>query len=283
MESNFWHKFSAEEYLSKGSIACAGCGAMIALRHALKVLGKRTIFINPTGCVAVIMQMGVPRVPHFHTLFENGPSVISGIDAALKIMGKRKGLNLLCFAGDGATADIGLSSLSGAIERGHRFIYICYDNESYMNTGGQRSSTTPFGARTSTTPIGSKFKGEMRPQRLRKDIPKMMAAQGCPYVATASIAYIEDYITKVRKASEILGPSFIHIHTPCPTGWGFDPKDTVKVARAAVLSGFVELYEVENGKKHITLSPSKKIDLYEYMKLQHRFVHQIRSDDKRPS
>ncbi|MFQ5752233.1 MAG: thiamine pyrophosphate-dependent enzyme, partial [bacterium] len=127
-----------EELLSMGSLSCAGCGQLLAFRHALKVLGKDTIVINSTGCLAVIMQMAVPKVPHFHVLFENGPAVISGIDAALKVMGKREGMNLLVAAGDGGTADIGLAALSGAIERNQDFIYICFDNESYMNTGGQR-------------------------------------------------------------------------------------------------------------------------------------------------
>ena len=149
---------SREEHLSLGNLACAGCPEMLGFRHTLKVLGPNTIVINATGCLAVVMQMGVPKVPHFHVLFENAPAVISGIDDALKAMGKREEMNLLVVAGDGGTADIGLSALSGAIERNQDFIYLCYDNESYMNTGGQRSGTTSFGARTSTTPIGSKLR-----------------------------------------------------------------------------------------------------------------------------
>jgi len=163
-------KLTDTEHLHTGNLACSGCMEVLGFRHALKILGENTIVINQTGCLAVVMQMGVPKVPHFHVLFENAAAVISGIDDALKAQGRREGVNLLVVAGDGGTADIGLSALSGAIERNQDFIYICFDNESYMNTGGQRSGTTPFGARTSTTPVGKETAGEPRLPDLRKDM-----------------------------------------------------------------------------------------------------------------
>lgn len=264
-----------EELFSKGSNACAGCGALLAARLALKVLGENTIFINSTGCLAVIMQMGVPKVPHFHVLFENGPAVASGIDAALEAQGRREGVNLLVMAGDGATADIGLSALSGAVERGHRLIYICYDNESYMNTGGQRSGTTPLGAATTTTPATPLVPGEERPMELQKDVAEMMLAQGCPYVATASLAYPVDYINKVKRASEVNGPSYIQVHSFCPPGWGIDPADGIRIERLLVQSGYWVLYEYERGtgKRRVTVPVRERVPIAEYLKSQKRFAH----------
>jgi pyruvate ferredoxin oxidoreductase beta subunit len=260
------------ELLSKGSLACAACPELLGFRHVLKALGPDTIVINATGCLAVIMQMAVPKVPHFHVLFENAPAVISGIDDALKVMGKREGKNLLVVAGDGGTADIGLSSLSGAIERNQDFIYVCFDNESYMNTGGQRSGTTPFGARTSTTPIGRLVKGESREPRLRKNMVEIMAAHQVGYVASTSIGYPLDLIERVQKAASVRGPSYIHCHSPCPTGWGIDTKDTVKAARLAVETGCIVLFEVENGVRRVTKKVRKK-PVEAYLELQSRFRH----------
>jgi pyruvate ferredoxin oxidoreductase beta subunit len=264
---------SREEHLSLGNLACAGCPEMLGFRHTLKVLGPNTIVINATGCLAVVMQMGVPKVPHFHVLFENAPAVISGIDDALKVMGKREDMNLIVVAGDGGTADIGLSALSGAIERNQDFIYLCYDNESYMNTGGQRSGTTSFGARTSTTPIGSVTKGEDRPPELKKDMVEMVAAHHIPYAASASIGYPLDLMEKVGKAAAVRGPSYIHCHSPCPTGWGIDTKDIVKVARLAVTTGCVALYELVDGERRMTKKVSKRKPIGEYLKYQARFKH----------
>lgn len=269
-----------EEFLSLGSLSCSGCGQLLAFRHALKVLGKNTIVINPTGCLAVIMQMGVPKVPHFHVLFENGPAVISGIDAALKVMGKRAGVNLLVAAGDGGTADIGIASLSGAIERNHDFIYICFDNESYMNTGGQRSGTTPFGARTSTTPVGQFVRGEERSPELRKNMVEIIAAHGTPYVASTSIGYPLDFMERVQKAMNTRGPSYIHCFTPCPPGWGVDTKDVIKIAKLAVQTGFVKLYEIEGGTRRITKKIAKLKPVEEYLKYQARYKHVLEDKEK---
>ena len=264
-----------DELLSNGSLACASCPELLGFRHVLKMLGPNTIVINSTGCLAVIMQMGVPRVPHFHVLFENGPAVMSGIDAALRVMGRREGVNLVVAAGDGGTADIGLSALSGAIERNQDFIYICFDNESYMNTGGQRSGTTPFGANTSTTPVGKVIKGEDRPPRLRKDMVELIAAHNVGYVASTSIAYPLDLMERVNKAKAVRGPSYIHVHSPCPTGWGFDTKDLIEVARLAVKSGCVVLFEIEDGVRRVTKRVRKRVPVTRYLEHQARFRHLI--------
>ncbi len=266
-----------DELLSMGALSCSGCGQILAFRHALKILGKNTIAINSTGCLAVIMQMGVPKIPHFHVLFENPPAVISGIDSAYRVMGKREGVNLLVVAGDGGTADIGLASLSGAIERNQDFIYICFDNESYMNTGGQRSGTTPYGTKTSTTPVGSIIQGEERKPELKKDMVKIIAAHGTPYVASTSIGYPLDFMERVEKAKNVRGPSYIHCHAPCPPGWGVDTKDVIKVAKLAVQTGIVKLFEIENGVKKITKKITKLKPVEEYFKYQGRYKHVLKN------
>ncbi len=262
-----------EEYLSLGNLACAGCPETLGFRHVLKALGPNTIVINQTGCLAVVMQMAVPKVPHFHVLFENSAAVISGIDDALRVRGKREGVNLLVVAGDGGTADIGLSALSGAIERNQDFIYVCFDNESYMNTGGQRSGTTPFCARTSTTPVGKVIRGEDRVPSLRKDMLEIVAAHHIPYAASTSIAYPLDLIERVRKAAAVRGPSYIHCHSPCPTGWGIDTSEVVNAARTAVQAGVVILYEVEAGVRRRTKRVAKRKPIEEYLRFQARYRH----------
>ena len=264
-----------EEHLHTGNLACSGCMEVLGFRHALKVLGDNTIVINQTGCLAVVMQMGVPKVPHFHVLFENAAAVISGIDAALKVQGKREGVNLLVVAGDGGTADIGLSALSGAIERNQDFVYICFDNESYMNTGGQRSGTTPFGARTSTTPVGKVDAGEGRMPELRKDMVEIIAAHGIPYVASASMGYPLDFMDKVARAAAVRGPSYIHCHAPCPTGWGVNSANMIDVSRLAVQTGCVLLYEVAEGKRKLTKRFGKRKPVGEYLMHHARFRHLV--------
>lgn len=264
-----------EELLHKGNLACAGCPEMIGFRHVLRALGPNTIVINATGCLAVITQMGVPAVPHFHVLFENAPAVISGVDDALAVMGRREGVNLLVVAGDGGTADIGLSALSGAIERGQDFIYVCFDNEMYMNTGGQRSGTTPFLARTTTTPVGSAGRGEPRVEMRRKDMVEIAVAHGIPYAASSSIGYPLDLIERVQKAARVRGPTYIHVHSPCPTGWGMESALTVEAAQLAVKTGCVVLYEVENGKRKITRPLARRAPVEEYLRLQSRFRHVV--------
>ncbi len=263
----------AVEHLSGGNLACAGCPETLAFRHVLKALGDNTIVINATGCLAVVMQMAVPKVPHFHVLLENAPAVISGIDGALETLGRREGVNLLVVAGDGGTADIGFSSLSSAVERGQDFIYVCFDNECYMNTGGQRSGTTPHGARTSTTPVGRVTKGEDRAPALRKDMVEILAAHRIPYVASTSVAYPLDLMERVQKAAQVRGPSYIHCHSPCPTGWGMKAEETITAARLAVETGSVVMYEIENGVRRVTRKVPRRKPVDAYLAMQSRFKH----------
>lgn len=272
-------KITSEEHLNPGNLACSGCLETLGFRHALKVLGKETIVINQTGCLAVVMQMAVPKVPHFHVLFENAAAVVSGVDDALKAQGRREGVNLLVVSGDGGTADIGLSALSGAIERNQDFIYICFDNESYMNTGGQRSGTTPFAAHTSTTPVGKQSTGEARMPELRKDMVEIVAAHNIRYVASASMGYPLDFMEKVKKASQVRGPSYIHCHTPCPTGWGIATGDMIKVSRLAVQTGCVMLYEIEDGVRRLTKRFSTRKPVEDYLGCQARFRHVMRDPE----
>lgn len=264
-------EITEEEFFAPGHRACAGCGAVIGVRLALKVLGKNTIAVSATGCLEVI-STPYPEtaweIPWIHVAFENAAAVASGVDAALKALGRKS--NVVVFGGDGGTADIGFQALSGAMERGQNIIYICYDNEAYMNTGVQRSGATPFGASTTTSPAGLKSFGEDKP---KKNIPMIMVAHNIPYVATASISYPEDFMKKVKKASEIEGPCYIHLQQPCTTGWGYDPADTIGLGRLAVETGAWILYEVENGEFKITYRPTQRKPLIEYLKVQKRFKH----------
>jgi pyruvate ferredoxin oxidoreductase beta subunit len=267
-----------EEMLFHGSPGCPGCGAYLGLKFALKMLGRRTMVINSTGCVSACTLYGNTVVPFFHPLFNNVAAVAGGIDVGLDIEGKREGINILVYAGDGGTVDIGLQALSGAVERGHKFIYICYDNESYMNTGGQRSGTTPYAASTATTPAGKASIGETRTFSQRKDMIEIMRAHGIPYAASASIGYPFDFMEKVKKAATIKGPSYIHLHATCPTGWGVDSRYTVEVARLGVQCGMVVLREIENGVQRVTIMPRKIPDVTEYLKYQRRFQHIMKND-----
>jgi pyruvate ferredoxin oxidoreductase beta subunit len=242
------------------------------MRHALKALGKNVIISMATGCMEVSTSP-YPytswRVPWIHVAFENAAAVASGVAAALKALGKTD-VKSVAIGGDGGTADIGLQALSGAVERGDNIIYICYDNEAYMNTGIQRSGATPFGAWTTTTPIGKVRRGEDRP---KKDMPAIIAAHGAPYVATASVAYIPDFIKKVQKAASINGPTYVHVHAPCTPGWRIDNDRSIEVARLAVLTGSWILYEIENGNTNVTVKPSARKPVLDYLKLQGRFRH----------
>ncbi|WP_178649015.1 pyruvate synthase subunit PorB [uncultured Methanobrevibacter sp.] len=261
-----------EELLAPGHRGCAGCGASIAVRLALKALGKNTVAISATGCLEV-MTTPYPEtaweIPWIHVAFENAGAVASGVESALRIQGKDD-VNVVAFGGDGGTVDIGLQSLSGAMERGHNLTYICYDNEAYMNTGIQRSGATPYGATTTTSPKGKDSFGEDKP---KKNMPMIMAAHGIPYVATASISYPEDFMKKVKKAAEIDGPAYIHLNQPCTTGWGYDSSKTIEMGRLAVETGAWILYEIENGEFNITYRPTERKPVSEYLKPQKRFRH----------
>ncbi|AGN17310.1 pyruvate synthase subunit PorB [Methanobrevibacter sp. AbM4] len=261
-----------EELFAPGHRGCAGCGAAIGARLALKASGKNTVAICATGCLEV-MTTPYPetawRVPFVHVAFENAGAVASGVERALKSQGKED-THVIAFGGDGGSVDIGLQSISGAMERGHNITYICYDNEAYMNTGIQRSGATPWGASTTTSPAGSESFGEDKP---KKNMPMIMAAHGIPYIATASIAYPEDYMKKVKKAVETKGPAYIHLNQPCTTGWGFDPSKTIELGRLGVETGFWPLYEIENGEFKVTYRPTERKPVVEYLKAQKRFKH----------
>ncbi len=269
---------SDEELFAPGHRGCAGCGCTVAMRLALKVAGKNTIATHATGCMEVISTPYPEtawRVPWIHVAFENSAAVASGVEAALKALGKKEKVKVIAFGGDGGTVDIGFQALSGAMERGHEMLYICYDNEAYMNTGVQRSGATPYGASTTTSPAGRVSIGNDRP---KKDMPRIIAAHGVPYVATASVAFPLDFMAKVEKALSIKGPSYIHVHASCTPGWGIASEKSIEVARLAVDSGMWVLYEIENGKERVTYKPANKVPVKEYFKLQKRFRH-LRDED----
>jgi pyruvate/2-oxoacid:ferredoxin oxidoreductase beta subunit len=259
-----------EEYVGSGNLACQGCGANLALRYLLKGLGPRTILCIPACCWAVIdgpFPQSCMSVPIYHCAFETAASTATGVKAGLDMLGDKE-TQVVAWAGDGGTFDIGIQALSGAAERNEDIIYACYDNEAYMNTGIQRSSATPYGAWTTTTPVKF-FKNQAK-----KDIDAIMAAHNIPYMATASIAYPEDLFKKVRKAKDIRGTRFFHIYAPCPTGWKSRPEDAVKLARMVVQNGIFPLYEVEHGEKYTqTVKVKEKKPIDDYFKLQGRFRH----------
>jgi pyruvate ferredoxin oxidoreductase beta subunit len=271
------NSITTEEYLAPGHRACLGCGEELAVRLVTKALGKETIIVNATGCTEIVSSPYPTtswEVPWIHTLFENTAAVASGIEAGIKAM-KAKGWypsnpKVVAMGGDGATADIGLQALSGAMERGHNLIYFCFDNEAYMNTGIQRSSSTPFGASTTTTPAGKKSQGQVT---WKKNMPAIMMAHGIPYVATASPSYPFDLIKKVEKARAINGPSYIHVLSVCPTGWRTSSDSVIEMGRLAVQTGMFNIYEVENGKFTLNVTPGKLRPVEEYLKPQGRFRH----------
>lgn len=243
-----------EEYLLKGHAACAGCGPAISLRLLFKALGKKIIMVVPACCTTVIQgpyPYTASAVPLQNILFESTGAAASGITAALR-QRKLDDITVVGWAGDGGTVDIGIQALSGAAERGTNFIYICYDNEAYGNTGMQRSGATPYGAWTTTTPSGKRER--------KKDMPLIMAAHRIPYVATACTSYPLDFVNKLKKAKEMKGTKYIHLLTPCPTGWRYDTSKTIEMGRLAVLSGLWVLYEIENGKFKLNPPSDRLID-----------------------
>lgn len=258
-----------EEIMNPGHLACQGCGGALAMRYALKALGRETIADFPACCWSVIdgpFPYSTIGIPLFHTAFETAAATGSGITHALNILGK-KDINVVAWAGDGGTFDIGLQALSGAAERNENMFYIVYDNEAYMNTGIQRSSSTPYGAWTTTTPV-KHFK-----KRPKKNLMEIISAHQVPYAATANIAYPEDFIKKLKKAKEIKGFKFFHVYAPCPTGWKHPPDITVKIARLATDCRVFNLYEIEDGKYTINKKITKPQPVFEYLKLQGRFKH----------
>ncbi|MBE3571553.1 MAG: pyruvate synthase [Moorella humiferrea] len=254
-----------DELFTGGHGGCRGCGAALAVRQAMKALGPRTIINIPASCMATIGGSGLTTawmVPFYHSLFECAPAVASGIRAALDIQGI-KDVNVVSWAGDAGTADIGFQALTGAAERQENIIHVCYDNETYMNTGGQAGSVTPYQAVTPDTPTGKPTP--------RKDMLAIMAAHRPAYLATASVAYPLDLIQKFQKAKAIQGFRYIHILAPCFRGWGIREDQTVQLARMAVECGLWQLYEEVDGRRRVTVIPERRIPVREYLKLQGRF------------
>ena len=267
-----------EEYAVSGHRACQGCAEILAVRLALKALGRDTILTMATGCMEIVSTPFPTtdwKLPWIHVAFENAAAVASGVDIGLKILMKKgkvtkSDINIVAIGGDGGTSDIGLQSLSGAFERYHKFIYICVDNEAYMNTGVQRSSSTPFGAMTTTSPPGKLSMGQ---PTWKKNMVKIAVAHNIPYVATACPSYPFDLIEKVKKAKMADGPAYLHILSVCPTGWRTASDLSIRYGRLAVESGVFPLYEVENGTYRLSLNPEPLRPVTDYFKGQGRFRH----------
>ena len=257
------------DYFKPGHLGCPGCGAAIAIKFALKALGEKIIMVIPASCASIIVgpyPHSAVDVPVLHTAFATAGAAASGVRAALDMKGDSE-TTVLSWAGDGGTFDIGFQSLSGAVERNEDCIFVCYDNEAYMNTGVQRSSSTPFGVRTTTTP------GQDWKKTRKKNIMETMAAHRIPYAAAASIAFPEDLIAKFKKAKEKRGGSrFIHIFASCATGWGAPSDMSVKIARLAVQTNIFPLYEIEDGTRY-TLNYKGDCRVEDYLQTQGRFKH----------
>ena len=284
-------KFTAKDIAEKpelflsGHRACAGCAAPTVLRLVMKATRGPTIVTNATGCMevsATIYPYTSWAAPWLHTAFETAAANASGIEAALKIMRKKgkmkdEKIDVIAFAGDGGTYDIGIQALSGAVERGHDFMYVLYDNEAYMNTGIQRSGGTPLGASTTTSQAGSVVPGKLEN---KKPIADIMAAHDMPYVATAVPYYWKDLIIKARKGIEVDGPAFLHAYAPCPRGWRSEPNKSIELSRLAVETCVFPLWEAVHGEyqlstpsKVIALAPQKKKPVKEFLQVQGRFRH----------
>lgn len=265
-------KVNQKEYMLPGNRSCQGCGLALAYRYILKALRENTIMTIPASCLTVLhglYPITAVAIPALNCTFASTGASASGLVAGLTAL-NRSDITVVAMAGDGGTYDIGIQSLSGAAERGTDFIYVCYDNEGYMNTGTQRSSATPMGALTTTTPVLTK-------QQHKKDMMKIMEAHDIPYLATASPSYPIDLYDKFVKAKRIKGTRYIQISAPCPPGWGFPPKDTVKIGRLAVETGIVVLYEIEDGKFRFTgrsktlAEKGNRASLVQYIEKQERF------------
>ena len=261
------NKVEKKDLFTSGHRACGGCGQALAARLVQDASGENTIACVATGCLEVFSSPYPDpswRIPFLHSLFENASAVASGVEAAYKAL-KKGPVNIIAQGGDGSTADIGFQSISGMFERGHNVLYVCYDNEAYMNTGVQRSSFTPYGARTSTTPMGNKTR--------KKNMPLIAADHGIPYVATATVDDFRDLQRKVKTALSIEGPKYIHILAPCPLGWGHHGEITVQICRLAKDTGLFPIYEIIDGKMTNVRKIPVKVPVEEYLKLQGRFSH----------
>jgi pyruvate ferredoxin oxidoreductase beta subunit len=276
-----------EELFTGGHRLCAGCGIPPIVRLLLRSTASPVVATTSTGCLEVgtsIYPYTSWRIPWIHSAFENAAATISGIESAYKALKKKgklpggdKEMKFVAFGGDGGTYDIGIQALSGALERGHNFLYVCYDNGAYMNTGVQRSSATPLGAATTTSPAG-----ELRPGKLerRKDLTRIVVAHNVPYAAQASPHNWKDLSRKSEKAFSTVGPTFLNILSPCPLGWYTKPEDSMESARLAVDTCFWPLYEIENGILKVTYKPKEKKPVTEWLKTQGRFKHLFKGGKK---
>ena len=261
-----------ESLFVSGHRACHGCGLALAVRHILEATGDNIVVVTPTGCLETFSSpygYSPWRVPWIHHVFENAPAVASGVVAALRAQ-QREETRVVVIGGDGATFDIGFGALSGMLERGDDVLYICMDNGAYMNTGGQRSGATPTCAATSTHPAGKQSLGKTEK---KKDLPEIVAAHGIPYVATASVAYLQDLKKKVKKAMTIHGSRYIQIDTPCPSAWSFASHLTLEIGRLGVNCGLVPLFEIENGSVTNVRKLKSKLPVSDYLKRQKRYRH----------
>jgi pyruvate/2-oxoacid:ferredoxin oxidoreductase beta subunit len=264
-----------EDMISPGISACVGCNVELTLRTVMKILGPNSVLAIPPGCMGGVGVVGWDtksgaKVPVFFPLLDNTASMLAGIRLGFNARGKE--VNVVAFAGDGATVDAGFQALSGAAERGDRILYICYDNEGYMNTGYQRSSSTSKGAWTSTTPVARDGGGGKRQHK--KDFPLIMAMHDIPYMATASPAFIPDLVRKVERAMEVReGLAYIHIYNPCLTGWGIKAEESIEVSRLSVTSRYFPLYESRHRSIRITHRVKDPVPVAEYVKRMKKFSH----------
>jgi pyruvate ferredoxin oxidoreductase beta subunit len=262
--------------ITPGHAACVGCGELLAVRLALEAAGPDVIVACATGCIEVTTTrypQSAWNMPWIHSLFENPSSVATGIQRALKAMGRESEAKVIAMGGDGATADIGIGCLSGMLERGDDVLYMCFDNEAYMNTGVQRSGLTPFVANTSTTPSGKMSTGN---QTRKKDMPWIAAAHGAPYVAVASPAYAKDIEKKVKKALSIKGPKYIQFHSPCPLGWRYEAERSIEIAKLAVETALYPIFEIVDGELTGVRKLRNRRPVEDYLKVPGRFRHLFR-------
>jgi len=267
--------------LRGGHSLCQGCGIPVVVRTVLGTIQSPAVVVNATGCLEVATTRYPTtawNVPWLHVAFENAAAVASGVESAQRALRRRHALRpgeevaVVVFAGDGGTYDIGLQTLSGALERGHRFLFVCYDNEAYMNTGIQRSGATPFAASTTTSPAGLESFGKA--QR-RKDMTAIAIAHHVPYVAQAAAVHWHDLSRKVERAVAARGPAFLNVLTDCPLGWGHEPRLSAQVLNAAVESRFWPLYEVVDGRYRLTYEPERPVPIETWLGLQQRFAHLV--------
>jgi pyruvate ferredoxin oxidoreductase beta subunit len=272
--------------LRGGHSLCQGCGIPLVVRTVLDSIDTPKVVVSATGCLEVATTRYPTtawNVPWLHVAFENSAAVVSGIESAYRVLRRRgalpqdEPLTFVVFAGDGGTYDIGLQALSGALERGHRFVFVCYDNEAYMNTGVQRSGATPFGASTTTSPAGATSLGKLQE---RKDMTAIAVAHHLPYVAQGASAFWDDLSRKAERAAKGDGPAFLNVLTDCPLGWGHEPRESLRISRAAVESCFWPLYEVVDGRYRLTYEPKEKRPIEDWLQHQKRFAHLLRPENR---